>query len=480
MRASDARSEIFMPATGDLTATDSVVSLNRRSGRCRHPRSRPLARPAPRFSRLVLVGIAVALTMGAAPASSDARRVRPDRTFGSGRGWVATRIPGASSVAYGVAVIRGGGIVIAGQATTADGNGQILVVRYRPDGRRDRSFGSHGIFKTALPAADGPFTALSVVPERSTGRLLIAGGYGQGSMLALRLTPAGRLDRTFGRARTGLVTTPAGGIAESLAVQPNGGILLGGSNFNSEGRPMVVAGFTRHGRLDRRFGRGGLAQALFWNPVLASSAGVTGLATTPNGGVIASGHIDYIGSDGHGSAGVFRLSSHGRPVRSFGTGGHVEVAFRQPGPRPFAFWFPCAMTVDARGRITVTGDGTIGATAALLSARLRPRGVFDRSFGRARNGRVVTPGLRGGDDTTCGATASAAGSLIVGVGSTLVKLRPDGAANTGFARGGVLRIAKPPQVEINAVARSGSRRVVVAGSAGDRVYVARYLRPRRR
>jgi uncharacterized delta-60 repeat protein len=430
------------------------------------------------MSRFVLVGLAIGLTGGAVPASSEARGARPDPTFGSGRGWVTTRIPGASSIAYSAAVIQGGKIVIAGQASTPAGDGQILVVRYRRDGRLDRSFGSGGIFKTALPAADGPFVGLSVVQERSTGRLLIAGGYGQGSMLVLRLTPDGRLDRTFGRNRTGLATTPAGGIAQSIAVQRNGGILLGGSNANQNGRPMVVVRFTRGGVLDRRFGRGGLAQALFWNPDLAASAGVSGLASAPDGGVVASGHLDYIGSDGHGSAGVFRLSPNGQPVPGFGSGGHVEVPFMKRGGG-FAQWFPCAMTVDSRGRTIVTGDGSTGAGAALLSARLTRRGVLDRSYGKSLNGRVVTPGLRSDSDTTCGATSSAAEGLTVGVGSTLAQLGPDGTPNGRFARGGLIRIAKPPHVNINAVARSGSDRVVLAGFAGDAVYVARYLPPTR-
>ena len=47
-----------------------------------------------------------------------ARGARPDRTFGSGRGWVTTRIPGAAAVAYAAAVMRGEKIVIAGRATT--------------------------------------------------------------------------------------------------------------------------------------------------------------------------------------------------------------------------------------------------------------------------------------------------------------------------------------------------------------------------
>jgi hypothetical protein len=87
----------------------------------------------PWLRRFLLVGLAVGFTAAPASASPRAPGARRDPTFGSGRGWVTTPIPGATSVAYGAAVIGGGGIVIAGQATTAAGNGQILVVRYRRD-----------------------------------------------------------------------------------------------------------------------------------------------------------------------------------------------------------------------------------------------------------------------------------------------------------------------------------------------------------
>lgn len=409
---------------------------------------------------------------------STAARARPDPTFGGGRGWVTTRVPGATAVAYGAAVVERGAIVLAGQATRAAGDGQIVVARYLRNGRLDRTFGVRGVFKTTLPQSDGPFIATAIRRQRSTGKLLIAGGYGQGAMLLLRLQANGRLDRRFGGQGTGRVTVPAGGIAQSLAIQRGGKILLGGSNANVNGRPMVVARFTRRGRLDSGFGRGGLTQALFWNPNLAASAGLTGLATTPSGGVIASGHIDYIGSDGHGSAGVFRLSSSGRPVRSFGTGGSTEVAFRTPRGE-FAQWFPCAMTVDSRGRITVTGDGSIGPGGAILTIRLTRRGALDRSFGSAGTGRVVLDGATSASDPTCGAAPSASGGLTVGVGATLAQLRQNGTPNRRFARGGLLRIRNPARVTINAVARAGRRRVVVAGGAGRALYVARYRLPRR-
>jgi uncharacterized delta-60 repeat protein len=404
------------------------------------------------------------LLSAAAPAPSADHGIRPDPTFGRGRGFVTTLIAGTSSVAYGSIVTRGGEIVIAGQASPPSGNGQVLVVRYLPNGRLDNRFASGGIFESAFPAANAPYTADAIAQDRRTGKLVIAGGYGQGSMLLMRLTRNGRLDPTFGANRSGFATVNVGGIASSLAIAPNGGILLGGSNANRNGRPFVVARFRRNGVLDRTFGRRGIAQALFWNPSAASSAGVNSLVTTRDGGVIGSGHIDYIGgtgrnSAGHGSAGIFRLSRRGLPLRAFGTRGHVQVTFfnRTRVPRS---WFPCAMTVDGRGRITVTGGGGT-LRYALLTARLTQRGALDRAYAI----------------TTCGAMATRAGQVTVGVQSKLAQVLPDGRPNSRFAPRGVLKIARPRQVFVNAVVGSRLRRIVVAGSAGNAIYVGRYLPP---
>lgn len=429
------------------------------------------------FARL-LIGLLVALVPAPASASAVVRGVSPDRSFGNGKGWVVTRIPGTSATAGGIAVVRGGAIVVVGEAVTPSGNGQILVLRYRPNGQLDRSFASRGVFRSSLPVRSGPFLATSVVQDVSTGKLLVAGGYGLNSMLVLRLTRGGRLDRTFGRNRTGFATVRAGGIAQSIALQPNGGILLGGSNENVNGRPMVVARLTRSGVLDRKFGRGGLAQVLFWNPNRAAGSTVSSLATFNGGGVIGFGHIDYIGGDGHGSAGVFRLSANGRLVRAFGKGGHVEVAFANGGGnRKFAQWFPCAMTVDSRGRATITGDGSTAAGDALLTIRLTPLGLLDRSYGRARNGRSLIQGLNASSQPTCGAASTPGGRLTVAVGNVLAQLQPSGTANGRFGRGGMLVISRPPNVGINGVARSGRSSVVLAGFVGSSVYVGRYLLP---
>jgi uncharacterized delta-60 repeat protein len=424
---------------------------------------------------VALVAGLIALSLGAVARSAPAAKgARPDPTFGAGKGWVTTPFPGLTANAYAATVIGGGDIVAAGQAINNTGNGQIVVVRYRPNGSLDTGFGTGGIFKTTLPTANGPYVGRAVVQLPTTGKLLVAGGTA-GSMMVLRLTPAGRLDRTFGARGTGIATVSTGGFGGSIALQRNGGILVGSSNGNSAGQPLVVARLTPAGQLDRSFGRAGIAQALFWNPVQAESSGVDGLAVTPDGGAVAAGHLDYIGGNGHGSAAVFRLSASGRLVSSFGTQGHVEITPKPIGPGRRGQWFPAALTLSSSGAITVTGDGTIGTGKAFVSARLTATGKPDRSFGTAGNGVVVTLGASSAGQTLSGATSSPPGGLTVGTGSTVAQLTPNGAPNQSFAPRGVLAIGTPRQVTVYAVTSSGSGALVIAGSAGNALYVARYL-----
>jgi uncharacterized delta-60 repeat protein len=439
--------------------------------------ARYLVRKLPGAVLLALITVSVAAA--AAPERATPSGPRPDRTFGGGAGYLTTPVHGSSAVAYGAVVLTDGDIVVAGQASPPSGDGQVIVARYLADGQLDRGFATKGVFESTFPSATAPYIATAIAQDRRTGKLVIAGGYGQGSMLLMRLTADGRLDPTFGAHGRGFTTVAVGGIANALAIQPNGALVLGGSDANRNGRPFVVARFTRNGVLDRAFGRRGIAQALFWTPSVASSAGVNSLAAAPGGGIIASGHIDYIGGTGHGkagygTAGIFRLTKNGRPFRAFGTAGHTQVTFPGPAGVPQA-WYPCAATVDQLGRITVTGGGGT-RRSALLTARLTPRGALDRSYGAARTGRTAVPGVGGNAITTCGDASTQAGEITVAIQSTIAQILPDGSPNRRFAPTGVFTISKPRRVFINSVLRSGHR-VVVAGSAGNNIYVGRYLLP---
>lgn len=422
----------------------------------------------------VAVTLLSTLALAALPASASAVAT-PDPAFGDG-GFVTTPIAGAQAVGYDATVLGNGKIVVAGQATTATNNGQIVVARYLTDGSLDDSFGDGGIYTSELPPADGPFLARAVRQARDSRKILVAGGYGQGSMLALRLTAKGKPDPTFGK--SGFTTLPVGGVAGALAIQSDGRILLGGADGNDNGQPMVIARLNADGSTDASYGDDGIVKSIFWDPMMAASAGVSGLriARGSGGGLVGFGHIDYIGGDGHGSAGVFRLDSDGEPVTSFGSGGHTEIDFPTGQSRP-AFWFPCAMSQDSQGRITVTGDST-NFGGAMLSTRLTAAGAPDSSFGNSGDGRVITPGWANNDNfTTCGAALTGGKTLTAAAGPIAMQLTSAGSTRPSFGPGGLLRITDPTGVGINAVRRSAFRRVIFAGSAGADLYLAQYRIP---
>jgi uncharacterized delta-60 repeat protein len=421
---------------------------------------------------------AVGLVAAFAPGIAEARGIRPDPGFG-GRGWVTLRVPRHDLSANAVALLPGGKIVIAGQIAPVPapptGDVQVFVAQYRANGRLDPSFAHGGLFVTHLPNSDGPFDATALARDR-TGRLLVGGGYGQGSVLAMRLTAAGRLDRSFGPRGRGYATLAVGNIATSMALAPDGKILLGSSNENVPGRPFAVVRLTARGFRDRSFGRAGVAQLLFWNPKLAASSNVGSMAVTAGGGVIGSGHIDYIGGHqgraGYGKAGIFRLSASGRLVHSFGQRGHVLVGFRFPSGK-FKSWFPCGQAVAPNGSITVTGDGATDPPGQILPARLTTAGRLDPSFGTG--GRSVLAGPGSADFTACGVVADSARRFTVGIGATLVQLQPNGRPNPAFAPRGRFRIRWPRDVGVQGLASADGRHLVVTGSAGpSQAYLARY------
>lgn len=84
-----------------------------------------------------------------------------------------------------------------------EGGGDVLLMRFRDNGRRDLSFGRHGV--VSLDSASPPATILS---DRR-GRLTIVGTLrtqpavvgGSGLVTLLRLRPDGGVDRTFGGGR---------------------------------------------------------------------------------------------------------------------------------------------------------------------------------------------------------------------------------------------------------------------------------------
>jgi uncharacterized delta-60 repeat protein len=191
-------------------------------------------------------------------------RLRPggglDRSFGDG-GEVITDLTEFGDVAVALA-LRGDRKIVA-LSTEFD------VVRYHLDGRLDRSFGDRGLSVRDMGYAAGS----SGLALQRDGRIVLAGqvhdpdGYPTGDLTGplnvalVRLRPGGGMDTTFGG--DGRVVTDIGGgprceedRATDVVVQPTGRILAAGTAC-SPWPDFALVRYRANGRLDRSFGGDG-------------------------------------------------------------------------------------------------------------------------------------------------------------------------------------------------------------------------------
>lgn len=155
------------------------------------------------------------------------RSGRFDRKYGS-RGGVVVATHGDSE-ANDLALL-GGGVVVAGTCSCGTRGDQIAVAGVKARGRVDKSFAKHGLRAIALGGPDTTSRATAVIVD-SGGRIVV-GGVRDPSGPAIdgavaRLTPRGRLDRSFSIDGIAPPGNALNTVAD-LAQDPAGGILAAG------------------------------------------------------------------------------------------------------------------------------------------------------------------------------------------------------------------------------------------------------------
>ena len=235
---------------------------------------------------------------------------------------------GGDDVANALAIQRDGRIVAAGRTGRA-----FVLARYRPDGRPDPTFGKGGKVVTDFGAPAGKYAALdgqgaAAVAIQSDAKIVAAGGRGSEFALA-RYGPDGRLDPTFGRggkvvtdvgARPGRLYKLVQGGVNGIAIKRDGKIIAAGAGPND----FALVRYKRDGRLDRSFGRGGLALTDFAHVLPAGFLqGMTNpedyaeaVAVQADGRIVAAGRSDRLYA-------LARYLPDGRLDPTFGRGGEV-------------------------------------------------------------------------------------------------------------------------------------------------------------
>jgi uncharacterized delta-60 repeat protein len=329
---------------------------------------------------------------------------KPDPTFGTGGAVAIEPPPGQVFVLADLAVDSQGRVLVAGSArprpaeSTLDPLASLAMVRrYTAGGSIDSSFAQGGILDSDLgfaapkigsqryqsasvglhglvvDAADRPVLTGGAVTEvigcysGDTPNKAVSTGF------VARLTEAGALDPGFGDG--GLRQVGDLGSFAQGHILPGGLVFaLGSAKFSCNGSttaPLVLTSLTAAGAPNPSFGFAGFRSlSLRAAPTVAiAPSGKIALLTPPRKRKLKAYQL------------LMRLLPNGAADPGFGRTGKVQIV----GSRSGSF---AAVAVDGAERILLAGHASRpvprgGARrSSFLLGRIKPKGTFDRSFGR--------------------------------------------------------------------------------------------------
>jgi uncharacterized delta-60 repeat protein/uncharacterized repeat protein (TIGR01451 family) len=276
---------------------------------------------------------------GEQPAGAVDRSYNPDN-------WVTTLPPfnlhpGANGTVYSVAMQPDGKAVIGGDFTSYNTTNRNRIARIKYNGENDSTFNPGS-------GANGFVTSVLVEPA---GTIVVGGGFtsinGTLRNRLARLNANGLLDTT-----TFNTTLGADGTIWSMVLQADGKIVIGGefTSINGTNRAFV-ARLNPDGGLDTTF-----------DPGPGPDSIVNSLAVQPDGKVIIGG--DFTSVDGVGRSYIARLNPDGSLDTSFDPGFGADdiiyaVALQSDGRILLGGAFTEVGLLGGRGLARLNGDGSV-------------------------------------------------------------------------------------------------------------------------
>lgn len=369
-----------------------------------------------------------------------------DNTFGV-NGTVRTELTGIFGSANGrsVAIQGDGKIVVAGISYTSMVITSFAVARFNANGTLDNTFNTNGIATTLIAGGVGRDVGLSAAIQ-SDGKIVVAGvstGATTTAIGVVRYNTNGTLDNSFGTG--GTVRTPLDGgtlstPANSVALQPDGKILVAGSLENGSSSSFVLTRYTRNGALDTRFGTNGSVTTF-----IAGGSGqdyAEAVAIQADGKMVAAG-VSASGSNN--SFAVARYDTSGTLDNSFGTNGTLRTAISGSDG---TYDSGSSLAMQADGKIVVAGTCLVSAGSQFAVARYNPSGALDNGFGSNGTARTSINGSIGTYDVGQSVAIQSDGRILVGgtsedsanAGFAIARFTPAGGPDETFSPGGSVRI----------------------------------------
>jgi uncharacterized delta-60 repeat protein len=235
-------------------------------------------------------------------------------------------------------------------------------------GDLDPSFGTGGQVRLLESNEESYAEAVAVQPD---GKIVVAGS-DHGNAVVVRLLPGGALDPSFGSG--GKVTTEvsaAFSAFQAVTIQPDGMIVAVGSAKGAADRDFLFARYSVDGSPDGGFGGGDGVELV---PVGSGDDDARAVAIGPGGRIVATGEAGQ--AMANHAAGVVVLLSSGAPDAGFG-GGDGVVVKETEGKLDTGV----AVAALGDGGIIVGDLNAIGAGLGFVLLKLRSDGEYDNGFG---------------------------------------------------------------------------------------------------
>lgn len=263
--------------------------------------------------------------------------------------------------AYAAALQPDGKIVAAGYANFTNPTiGNFAIARYNTDGTLDQTFGSGGWVLTSLNHRITEIRGVAIAPD---GKIVAAGFYFNGTnfqTLIASYSAGGVLEWT----KTDIHGSASGvfNAAASIALQPDGKILTGGSFFtNEDGSDVSLVRYNPDGSYDTSFGVAGRIVV----PSFSTEEFINAISIMPDGRIIAAGGSgpDFL---------LMRFLANGDPDMSFGKGGRTSVATNGESQAKGIYLRP-------NGKILLGGSNFV-SEQGLVAVSFNADGSLDTSF----------------------------------------------------------------------------------------------------
>lgn len=356
-----------------------------------------------------------------------------DNTFGT-NGKAVIPVSSSSETAQAVAIQSDGKIVVGGIAIVGS-NSVFAIARLNSDGSFDSSFDTDGIANTII----GSSSSVRSLTVQADGKIIAAGPAfitGNGNDFAVvRYNSDGTLDTSFdtdGIVTTNIETGNSGNdLANSVAVQPDGKILVGGNGVVSGGARFTVVRYNTNGSLDTSFDGDGKVTT-----IIGSLGGMElrSLKLQSDNKIVVAGrsvngsNLDFA---------LARYNPNGSLDTTFDTDGTVTTQIGTGNEIAYS------LAIQNDGKIIAGGYSNNGTNDDFALVRYNEDGSLDTTFS-------LTNATYGFDSINFNYTSSFGGDG---------KLTIDfGAADIGYG-----------------IALDGNGKIVIAGQSGNNVGIARVL-----